>query len=75
MEYKDDILTIYRENDTPLVLSGEDDGGKDIIEVSSNAYFNEVRYFTDCVLARKPCDRIKPQELIDVLEMIGIIDN
>lgn len=74
MEYKDGILTVYREKEKPVTISGEDDAGKDVTAMGSDAYFNEIRYFADCVLAAKPCDKVKPQELIDVLEMIETIE-
>ena len=74
LEYKDGKMTIYRENDTPIQVTGASDEGKDITQVGSNAYLNEIRYFVDCVLEGKPCDEVKPKELIDVLEMIEIID-
>lgn len=74
LEYKDGKMTVYRENNTPVIVGDESDEGKDITEVGANAYLNEIRYFTDCILAGKPCDRIRAQELVDVLEMIEIID-
>ena len=36
----------------------------------SNAYYNEIRYFVDCVLAGKPCEKVKAEELHTVLELI-----
>ena len=74
MEYKDGILTVYRRNEAPLTLGGTGDEGKDITEMGSDAYLNEIRYFTDCVLSGKPCDRVKPQELTDVLDIIELLN-
>ena len=40
---------------------------------ATNGYFNEIRYFTDCVLAGKDCERVKLEELECVLDLIAEI--
>ncbi len=37
---------------------------------ATDAYYEEIRYFANCVLENKPADIIKPQELKTVLELI-----
>ena len=74
-EYKNGAMTIYRQDDTPIQV--DETTGADVLGLEApgkNAYVNEVRYFVDCVLAGKPCDLVKPEELIHVLETIEIID-
>ncbi len=39
----------------------------------TNAYANEIRYFTDCVKAGKPADKVKPEELEMVIRILKSI--
>ncbi len=39
----------------------------------TNAYANEIRYFTDCVKAGKPADKVKPEELETVIRILRSI--
>ena len=41
---------------------------------ATNGYFNEIRYFTDCVLTGKNCDKVQPWELECVLDLIDEIN-
>lgn len=69
LEFKDGKLTIFHKNGE---IEGLDDNNVegDGYVPATNAYYNEIRYFVDCVLAGKPCDKIKPEELETVLDLI-----
>ncbi len=70
MEYEGGVLTIYHEdghNEQPVQASATFD---DPNVPTSNAYLNEIRYFVDCVKAGRDCDKVKPEELTTVLEVI-----
>ena len=75
MEYLGGKLSIYLPGGEVLTPDDETGAPENGINLpSTNAYFNEIRYFTDCVLAGKDCDRVKPEELECVLELIARID-
>ena len=38
---------------------------------TTDAYANEIRYFADCVLANRPADKVKPEELVCVIDMLN----
>lgn len=68
-------LMIYEDNGNIIDLSStsERDTG-DINLPKSNAYANEIRYFTDCVREDRFPDKVKPEELETVIEILnGII--
>lgn len=69
-------LTVYTDGQELHPFEEAQDGSKanGINLPKTNAYFNEIRYFADCVLAGKDCDRIRPEELIKVLEIIEVLD-
>lgn len=69
LEFKDGKLTIFHKSGE---IEGLDDNNVegDGYVPATNAYYNEIRYFVDCVLAGKPCDKIKPEELETVLDLI-----
>ena len=72
MEYKDGTLTIYHQNGETEVPKFEDAESENGINLpKSNAYYNEIRYFTDCVLEGKPCGKVRPEQLEQVLTLIG----
>ncbi len=70
MEYTGGKLTIYHQDNTSETLEEEVANANGINLPNSNAYFNEIRYFTDCVLEGKKADKIKPDELLTVLDLI-----
>ena len=71
LEFKYGELTIFHDDDTEEKLADEPTGEENGINLpKTNAYYNEIRYFTDCVLAEKDCDRVKPEELKEVLRLI-----
>ncbi len=71
MEFKDDKLTIYPVGGAAFdVKSGETDGEGCINLPATDAYYEEIRYFTDCVLENKKADVVKPEELETVLDLL-----
>lgn len=74
LEYTDRKLTIYTQDGQAHTLDEESGAQNGLDLPDSNAYYNEIRYFTDCVLAGVPCDRVKPDELLTVLDLIDQIN-
>ena len=65
-------LMIYEASGNVIDLSKESEGDTgDINLPKSNAYANEIRYFTDCVLADRFPDKVKPEELEAVIEILN----
>ena len=74
MEYKGGKLTTYLCSGEKHTLEPEDNALVNGINLpATNGYFNEIRYFTDCVLAGKDCERVKLEELECVLDLIAEI--
>lgn len=69
-EYSGGKLTVFKRDCEPEVM-GATSEFKDANVPTTNAYFNEIRYFTDCVLSGQDCDRVKAEELKTVLECIS----
>lgn len=65
MEYRDGRLTTYLQDGTSEALPPS---------VSGEAYYNEIRYFTDCVLAGRDCARVHPEELETVLDLLHALE-
>ena len=63
-------LTIFNQNGEIEGADGKKGEEGDGYVPKTNAYFEEIRYFVDCVLAGKPCDKVKPDELKTVLALI-----
>lgn len=71
MEFNGEKLTIYPVGGAAYdVKSGEADGEGCINLPATDAYFEEIRYFTDCVLQNKAADVVKPEELETVLDIL-----
>ena len=71
LEYTDAKLTIYEANGETVMFNVSDDKSMgDIGLPSTNAYENEIEYFMNCVLENKPADKVKPQELSDVINIL-----
>ena len=71
MEFKAGTLTIYHQDGRVETCAQEEDAAENGINLPrSNAYYNEIRYFADCVLAGRDCDRVRPEELEAVLDTI-----
>jgi len=72
--YREGKCVIYQNDGTIIDMTGSWDSGLDTGNdgiPKSNAYANEIRYFTSCVLTGNNPDKVKPQELADV---IGILN-
>ena len=69
LEFKDGALTVYKEGGETINMNDENTDGDGYVP-KTNAYFEEIRYFADCVKAGVPCDKVKPEELKTVLELI-----
>jgi predicted dehydrogenase len=75
MEYKGGKLTTYLPSGEVQTLSPEENANVNGINLpATNGYFNEIRYFTDCVLTGKNCDKVQPWELECVLDLIDEIN-
>lgn len=72
--YTGGVCTIYQNDGTVLDLSaaiaGQVDAG-DVNLIQSDAYANEIRYFTDCVLAGTFPDKVKAEELSAVIRILN----
>ncbi len=76
IEWKDNVLTVYHKGEGREVIgadSGDVGAGYDL--PPTNAYYNEIQYFVDCVRAGKDCEIIKPEELETVLWLIPQLHN
>lgn len=64
-------IKVFESNGTILDLSGESSDETGAIAVpKSNAYGNEIRYFADCVLNDTPVEKVKPEELEAVIDIL-----
>lgn len=70
MDFQGGVLTIYHQDNTSEVFKVEESLNTSLDLPKSNAYYNEIRYFVDCVLEGKPCEKVKAEELHTVLELI-----
>lgn len=64
-------LTVYERSGKVLDLSGTSEGDTGAINLPhSDAYANEIRYFTDCVLKDAEPDKVKPEQLKTVIGLL-----
>ena len=65
-------LTVYEQsgNIYDLQDNGEKKDTGSINLPKSDAYANEIRYFTECVLSGKNADIVKPWELETVIDIL-----
>lgn len=77
VEWKAGVMTVFHADGTTEVIGAETNttGENGINLPPTNAYYNEIQYFTDCVRAGVDCDIIKPDELETVLELIDQLHN
>lgn len=72
--YEKGVCTVYQNDGTILdfsaAVSGQVDSG-DVNLIQSDAYANEIRYFTDCVLANRFPDKVKAEELMNVIRILN----
>ncbi len=65
-------MVIYRKDNVVIDLSQEATGDTGNINLpKSNAYANEIHYFADCVINNRPVDKMKPEELRCVLDILN----
>ncbi len=65
-------MLIHLRDDKKIDLSEEAEGETgDINLPKSNAYANEIRYFADCVINNTPVEKIQPEELRCVLNILN----
>ncbi len=65
-------LTAHEIDGTKRDLSSDGQAGASAINLpKTNAYANEIVYFADCVANGKPVDKVKPEELKTVLELLN----
>lgn len=74
MEYAAGKLTIYHQDNTIEAVEGEVVKAQGEGVPGNAAYYNEIRYFVDCVMAEKDCDMVKQEELEEVLQLIEKLD-
>lgn len=69
----ENTLKVYEtENDNIFnPLESDSSNGVDGYVIQSDAYKNEIEYFTSCVMNNIPCDKIKPHELEKVIEILN----
>jgi len=69
--YENGGCKIYEDNGTVTDLANTAQGDTGSINLpKSNAYANEIRYFADCVLGDTFPDKVKPEELCTVIELL-----
>lgn len=71
LEFKDGKLTIFKQDGEVIGLDDKKEDDGDGYVPKTNAYFEEIRYFVDCVKAGVPCDKVKAEELKTVLDLIA----
>ena len=65
-------MLIHLRDDKKIDLSEEAEGETgDINLPKSNAYANEIRYFADCVINNTPVEKIHPEEIRCVLNILN----
>ena len=75
LEYRGGKLTAYVAGKETYTFDPETDANVNGINLpATNGYFNEIRYFTDCVLAGRDCDKVQAWELECVLDLIDKIN-
>lgn len=68
---EDGKFTVYERNGKIFDCAGRSEEKSAVIDLPENdAYANEIRYFTDCVLHNKPADKVKPEQLKTVIDIL-----
>lgn len=68
--YENNILKVYEENGNVLESSPQTGLENGINLPSSDAYYNEIRYFADCVLNNEPVSILSKEELKTVIDIL-----
>lgn len=71
LDFNGKSLVTYLENGETHTLEPETGAENGLDLPDCDAYYNEIRYFTNCVLNHVPCDMVRQGELETVLELIG----
>ena len=76
VEYKDGVLTVYPVEGDPFQPMAANAGNDEdaIFLPQTDGYYNELRYFTDCVEQGGFPDKVKPDELTTVLKLLHDLD-
>lgn len=72
--YKDDTCIVYQNDGTVIDLSAAADDSIDtstINLIQTNAYAAEIRYFVDCVLQERFPEKVKPEQLRAVIQILN----
>lgn len=72
--YEKGICTVYQNDGTILDFSAAVSGALasgDVNLIQSDAYANEIRYFTDCVLEDRFPNKVKAEELKNVIRILN----
>ena len=71
VEWKDGKLIAYPLEGEPIELMKQETTTEGVINLTDmGPYANEIRYFTDCVLSSKKAEKIQPEELETVLQLL-----
>ena len=69
--YENSRLMIYPRGGEGFCASEEAQADTGHISLpKSDGYTREIRYFTECVRAHRPADRIRPEQLLTVLDIL-----
>ena len=72
IEYADGVVTLYKKDGEKEILQADNQGADTGINVPTNdAYGTEIQYFADCVAQKISADKVKPDELVTVLDLIA----
>ncbi len=72
LAYEKEQCVLYEADGTVTDLTEAAEGDTGGINLpKSDAYANEIRYFTDCVLEDRFPDRVKPEELHEVIQILN----
>ena len=74
LEFNGASLKIYKDDWTVSDLNMASSIEEGCYVPQSDGYFNELRYFVDCVKEGKKPEIIKPSELETVIDVIAIIN-
>lgn len=71
VSFNQGVLVAYLRDGRVIKLMEQEGNSPDVLGLPDlGPYANEIRYFTDCVLAGKPADKIKPSELEEVIRLL-----
>ena len=72
LAYENNRCMLYEVGGEAVDLTEDAQGDTGCINLpKSDAYANEIRYFTDCVLGKVFPDRVKPEELDKVIQILN----